>query len=280
MTCLRPQKRHACLEWGADTRPCDTSKGSKVWSELGELDKIQGFRVHAKDFCFMSTCEILKHFKQWSHILGKVQSLTWEDSTCCRATKPEHRNSWLVPQSLGAATTKPVCCNQGNPRTSQEEPLTAMRSPSTTTRADRPRCNYRKSHTATEPERSQEIINKEVDIWHEYIPREKTKHSYRLVGYKLDLWHENSFEYITCQQLLSEVTRAMKIGKSPRDLFVYLYFQDYKATELTSQVNVDNSCTTKDTEPFKMRIIWPYLHIFKLRFNSTVLYFSWSLRVV
>lgn len=55
---------------------------------------------------------------------------------------------------------------------------------------------------------------------------------------------------------LSEVTRASEGRKITREICLYiLYFQDYNATELTSQVNVDNSCTTKDREPFKMRII-------------------------
>lgn len=204
--------------------------------------------------------------------------LTREESTRCRATKPEHRSSCPVPRSPGAAATKPVCCNQRSPHTSQEEPPQwEARAPQGQTGLAAARGSPR---TATEPKRSQEIINKDKDIGHEHTPSEKSKHSHRLVGYKLDLWHENSFEHIICEQLFKWQEHAKTQGNHQRDLFGYLCFPDHEATEHTSQVNVDNSCATKDTEPFRMRAIWPYLHIFKLRFNSTVLYFPWSLRVV
>lgn len=176
------------------------------------------------------------------------------------------------PPSLCAATSRAHALPRRSPRSEKPEHQNEGRPAS---------LPLEEAHAQpTKPERSQEIINKDMDIGHEHTPCEKSKHSHRLVGYKLDLWHENSFEHIICEQLFKWQEHAKTQGNHQRDLCGYLCFPDHKATEHTSQVNVDNSCTVKDTEPFRMRTIWPYLHIFKLRFNSTVLYFSWSLRVV
>lgn len=71
-----------------------------------------------------------------------------------------------------------------------------------------------------------------MDISHEYVINENTKHEPKVVWYKSNLWCENSLEHVTGSNYASKMTSEGSEKPSIKVIFVYLYLQDYKVIEL------------------------------------------------
>ena len=77
-----------------------------------------------------------------------VQSLVWEDSTCCAATKPKCHNYWACVLQLQKSTClEPVLHNKRRHRNEKPVHRNGEKPPLTTTRES--------LHTAVETQRNQ-----------------------------------------------------------------------------------------------------------------------------
>ena len=89
----------------------------------------------------------------------QVQSLVWEDSTCCGAAKPEHRSHWTCAREPGshsywsACARDPALCNKGG-RCKEEHRHWTQEQPSFTATGEKPAQQQRLS-TATKKKRKE-----------------------------------------------------------------------------------------------------------------------------